>query len=73
MDARGYCTFLNSRLTKYLEPLENNILSLVSQDNDKSMLNLYRNAGARDVLKQVIDSLEPWLNEYHKDPSGNSL
>jgi len=66
MDARGFSNFLSKRLSEALNPLENNILNLVSQDLDRNVNLLYRSAGARDVLKDILNKLDPLLNEYQE-------
>lgn len=65
MDARSFCGFLASRLQEAKGPLESNILNIVSGDFDKNPAMLYRLAGYRDMLTEVLGKLEPLLNDFY--------
>jgi hypothetical protein len=65
MDARAFGNFLSGRLKEALAPLENNILNLVAEDLNRNGALLYRSAGARDILLDLIKKIEPLLQEFH--------
>jgi hypothetical protein len=73
MDAQGFCLFLKKKLEDATGPVESNILNLVSQDLDKNVSLLYRLAGQRDMLRNLIAQIEPFLQDYCKATTGDIL
>lgn len=73
MDAQGFCLYLKKKLEDAAGPVESNILNLVSQDLDKNVSLLYRLAGQRDMLRGIITQMEPFLQDYCKAITGDTL
>lgn len=63
MDTQSYNEFLKSRLREVQKPLENNILNLVYSENKE---NLYRNAGMREMLVEIVNKLDALLKDFYK-------
>lgn len=66
MELKEYNDFLKGRLQETLKPLENNILSLLSQNSDEHYRSLYRRVGNRDMLTEILSKLDALLEDFYK-------